>query len=91
MYLPLERNNDEERPDPLSEGFFFQKCHTLSSKKEFKTKSLQNNKETRWVWTHTNEKKKKNSAMQFKIGDLDELPFEQFFMSILSQAYTIYI
>ena len=24
-------------------------------------------------------KKKKNSAMQFKIGDLDELPFEQFF------------
>ena len=29
--------------------------------------------------------------MQFKIGDLDELPFEQFFMSILSRAYTVYI
>lgn len=23
MYLPLERNNGEERPDPLSKGFFF--------------------------------------------------------------------
>lgn len=90
MYLPLERNNDEERPDPLSKGFFPTSVIPYLPKKNLKQNPFKTTKKQD-EFEHIQMKKKKNSAMQFKIGDLDELPFEQFFMSILSQAYTVYI
>lgn len=63
MYLPLERNNGEERPDPQSKVFFSISVIPYLPKKNLKQNPFKTTKKQDEFEHIQMKKKKKNSAM----------------------------
>lgn len=77
MYLPLERNNDEERPDPLSKGFFSTSVIPYLPKKNLKQNPFKTTKKQD-EFEHIQMKKKKTVPCSLKLVTLMSCPLNNF-------------
>ena len=77
MYLPLERNNDEERPDPLSEGFFSKSVIPYLPKMNLKQNPFKTTKKQD-EFEHIQMKKKKTVLCSLKLVTLMSCPLNNF-------------